>query len=169
MSRFDRLQRGMERTLGFFAEGWRHLQERAGQALTLFRPASQDREGQLETAAERDVLAGPRFALLAADVREDEAQVRVRLELPGLAPENLDLAVDEDSLVVRGEKHMEREHSSGHWHLRERAYGCFERRIPLPCPVEEEGSAATYRQGVLEVTLPKSARLRTRRIPVEPG
>ena len=109
------------------------------------------------------------WALLAAEVRESDDAVIVRLEVPGMDADGFDISVVDDTLVVRGEKQVERESRQGRYHRMECAYGSFERRIPLPFRVEAGRAAARYRAGVLEVTLPKHGRYRARRIQVDSG
>lgn len=164
MSTLEQLTRGLERTWDQLGEGWRHLRERADHALTRFNPR---RDQELETAADRTARQGARWGLLAADVEENEREVTVRLEVPGLERDDLDIHVLDDFLVVRGEKRLDQERSEGRWTIRERAYGQFERAIPLPAAVEEADAKARYRRGVLTVTLPKSKAHTFRRINVE--
>ena len=124
--------------------------------------------GELETAGERVALEGPRWGLLAAEVQDTGAELIVRLEVPGMDRENFDVSVvDGRVLVVRGEKRVEREDTRGHFYIMERAYGHFERAVPLPAPVEESGARASYRRGVLRIQLPKSGGASTRRIEVQ--
>ncbi len=149
------------------AEGWQHLWQRASQALTRFHlPAP--RQGEVETVEERLERQAPRWGLLAAEVEETAEAVIVRVEIPGLSREDLEVAVLDGHLVVRGERRMERRQEHGRFHLMEVAYGAFERWIPLPAEVDEDRAQARYRDGVLTVTLPKlHASGGPRRIPVE--
>ena len=103
---------------------------------------------------------------MAAEVFDDQDQVLVRLEAPGMDRDDFDLQVSDDYLVVRGEKHSEREQHKGHYHITERAYGRFERAIPLPEDVDADNASASYKRGVLEVRLPKSRRRQRTRITV---
>ncbi len=74
--------------------------------------------------------------------------------------------LDGNVLLIRGEKHIQREDKQGRYHIMECAYGQFERAIPLPCEVNEENAKAAYRRGVLHVTLPKAPAAIARRIHV---
>jgi HSP20 family protein len=105
--------------------------------------------------------------LLAAEVRESADAVSVRLEVPGMEPERIDISIIDDILQVSGEKQAEREQTRGNYHLTERAYGRFERRFRLPAPVDSGRADASYRRGVLTLRLPK--RSRNRQIKVMPG
>jgi HSP20 family protein len=107
--------------------------------------------------------------MLGGEVFEDEQRIVVRLEVPGMEKSDLDIQVEDDQLVVAGEKRFERESTEGRWHTLQCAYGSFRRVIPLPAPVKSEEARASYRNGVLRVELPKrepGAR-KTRSIPVE--
>lgn len=165
MSTLEEFRHGLDKAWGALAEGWQHLRERSGQALTRFTPVT---GGELETAGERIALQGSRWTLLAAEVQDTGNEIIVRLEVPGMDRENFEVSVpDGRTLVVRGEKRVERKDTRGNYYIMERAYGHFERAIPLPTPVEESGARASYRRGVLRIELPKTQSARTRRIDVQ--
>jgi HSP20 family protein len=109
----------------------------------------------------------PTWALLAGEVFEDERRVVVHLEIPGLEARDLDLEVRDDVLVVRGEKRFEHEESEGRYRLLQRAYGRFQRTVPLPAPVQADKAKAAYRNGVLKVELPKAESARPRVIQID--
>lgn len=154
MSTLDQLRHGLDRAWESLAEGWQQLRERTAQALTRYTPVRHG--GALETAGEQLARHGSRWALLAAEVREDETEVVVRLEVPGMEPEQFDIDVVEGRyLTVRGEKQVQREEQQGRYHVMECAYGLFERAITLPAAVDEGGARASYRNGVLRIALPK--------------
>lgn len=100
------------------------------------------------------------------DISETEDEVIVRSELPGLAPEEIDVHLAGRTLTLRGEKRQEREEEGETWRLVERTYGSFSRAVELPAEVEPEEVEATYRHGVLTVRLPKSEQARTKKIEV---
>lgn len=163
----NELKAGLSRAWEGLAEGWAQLQERAGEALTRFSPAQ---SAQAETTAEeRTALKGSRWSVLAAEVRDDEAEILVRLEIPGMDTEDFDIEVRDGRLIVRGHKRVEREEQRGDYYLMERAYGQFERMVALPADVEASEARADYSRGVLSVRLPKRASARTRRIEVKRG
>jgi HSP20 family protein len=165
MYTLEKLRRGLGQTWESLAEGWNHLRERAGQAITRFKPISKG--GELDTLEDQIVRSSADWALLASDVCEDETDVTVRLEVPGMSREDFDIDVLEDYLVVRGEKHVQREQQQGRYHVMQCAYGSFERLIPLPVDVDKDGARARYNRGVLIITLPKHKRLKNRRIEVD--
>jgi HSP20 family protein len=112
---------------------------------------------------------GSRWGVLAAEVKLDDDLVEVDIEVPGMESDDFDIQVLEDVLVVRGEKRVERERREGRYHVMERAYGAFERAVRLPVPVDEQGARASYRRGVLHITLQRSEGHRARRIQVKAG
>lgn len=167
MSTMEQLRRSLGKTWESLAEGWQNLRERAGQALTRFRPlGSRD---DLDTWEDQVIRHSADWALLATEVQEDEHNLIVRLEVPGMDKEHFDIDVIDNHLVVRGEKRVHKEQREGRFHVMECAYGSFERAIPLPAEVDGDNATASYRRGVLSVTLPKHERARTRRITVDAG
>jgi len=89
--------------------------------------------------------------------RDDELVVRA--DLPGVDPKKVELAIERDHLVIRGEREAKEERKEKDYHYREVSYGRFERVIELPAGVDAESVKATYHDGVLEVTMkaPKDA------------
>ena len=137
--------------------------ERAGGALTRFVPHHEEGEEALPAPLAHHA---PVWGLLAAEVREDDENIVVRLEVPGMDERDFDIQVVGDGLLITGEKRYQREEKRGSYHIMERAYGRFQRLIPLPHPVREEEAKARYRKGVLEITLPRLQPQGRRRIEV---
>lgn len=164
MSTLDQIRDGLAKAWDSFTEGWRELRELAGDALTRFNPMTSREDNGTGTEI---VSRAARWGLLPAEVSYGQDAVRVTLEAPGLEPEDFDIEVVGDVLVVRGEKKFAREEKRGNYHLTERAYGRFERAIRLPAAVEDTGAKAKYRRGVLTVTLPVSRDARSQRISIE--
>ena len=103
-------------------------------------------------------------------VSETEGEIRVAAELPGVREEDIDVSLDDDVLTIRGEKKMQRQDEKENFHVVERSFGSFQRSIRLPTPVDPDRVSASFDNGVLTVTLPKSAQQeRTRRIQVSRG
>lgn len=167
MSTLEQLRRSLGRTWEGVTEGWQNLSERAVHALTRFRPFA--KRDALDTWEDQLVRQSADWGLLASEVREGEHELVVRLEVPGMEAEHFDIDVVENHLVVRGEKHAQREQREGRFHVMECAYGSFERAVPLPVEVDGQRASASYRRGVLTVTLPKHERAKARRIPVAGG
>ncbi|MBA1148422.1 Hsp20/alpha crystallin family protein [Ectothiorhodospiraceae bacterium WFHF3C12] len=167
MAPFDDIRRGVSQVWDSLAEGWNELRERAGNAVTRFR--SRAGSSELETRGEQLARHAPDWSFLPVEISEHGDRLEVRLEAPGLEPEDFDLYVHHGNLVVIGDKHFERELTEGRYHVMERAYGRFERIVPLPRSVDDSRAQARYRRGVLRVTLPLSQSDSGRRVDVEPG
>lgn len=103
----------------------------------------------------------------SVDVSETEKNVLVKAELPGLEPKDVDLTIERDTLILRGEKKQESEEKNENYHRVERSYGSFHRSIPLPVKVDAEKVKAKFKNGVLTVTLPKDKSARPRRVSIE--
>lgn len=156
----DALRKGTEEFLEVLAEGWEKLRHRSASGLTRFtRRADAPTASGVPDADEA-------WGLLSAEVYDSDKEIVVRLEAPGMNHDDFQLSVERGYLVVRGEKHFEREHDGGHYHVFEAAYGSFERAIPLPGEVSASEAEADYKRGVLSVRLPKAAVGTPRRIPV---
>jgi len=164
MSTLQQMRQGFSRAWDHLAEGWHDLRERAGHALTHFKPGKSDQEADTDT----DTLVhnASRWGLLAAEVSEDDEQIEVRLEAPGMEADNFEVKMIGSTLIIQGEKRIERQQHKGHYRLMECAYGHFERAIPLPAEVDDDKARARYRRGVLHITLPKSTPSRSQRIEV---
>ena len=101
-------------------------------------------------------------------VSETEQEIRVAAELPGVREEDIDVSLDDDVLTIRGEKKFERRDEKEAFHFVECSYGTFQRSLRLPFPVDPEQVQASFENGVLTVTLPKTERQeRSRRIQVQ--
>jgi HSP20 family protein len=109
---------------------------------------------------------GQGFNWPQVEVVDRDKEVRLTAELPGLEEKDVELRVEDNVLVLRGEKRTEFDDAERQYS--ERFYGRFERRIALPAEVDEARASATFRNGVLTVTLPKTERARqqTKRIPI---
>ena len=166
MNTLDRLTDNLTRAWDNLAEGWQQLRERAGAALTHFAPSGRERNG-IETRDEQVLRRASRWGLLAAELRETPTDLRVRLEAPGMEADQFDIRVADGVLYVRGEKQVQRESREGRFHILECAYGSFERSIPLPLAVDDAAAKASYRRGVLDITLPKVPQPSAKRITVE--
>lgn len=148
-------------------DGWQRLYRRAAGAITRFSEGGKGGK-QGDAGAGREIaVRSAGWGVLAAEVFDDDKNVVVRLEAPGMESGDFDLQVLDDYLIVRGEKQIERERTQGHYHVTECAYGHFERTIPLPEGVESDKARATYRNGVLRIKLPKIAPRHRRTIKVD--
>lgn len=91
----------------------------------------------------------------SADVFEKDGDIVVKAELPGLSKDAIDVSVEKGALVIKGEREGEEEIDEGNFYRMERFSGSFYRRFPLPQGVDEDRITADYRDGVLEVRIPK--------------
>lgn len=89
---------------------------------------------------------------------EREGKLIVRADLPGLTKDDIDVDVTNDAIKIRGERRQEKEETEEGYYRSERSYGSFYREIPLPSGVNGEEANATFRNGVLEITMPAPAR-----------
>jgi HSP20 family protein len=106
----------------------------------------------------------------AVEVSEREGNYMVRAELPGLKPEDVKLEVENDALVLQGERKSEREEEKGGVHRTEIRYGRFYRSIPLPEGANAEQVRAKFENGVLEVTVPvPQQETQRKQIPIQSG
>ena len=96
------------------------------------------------------------------EVRERDNNIVVRADLPGLSRDDVDVEVDNDALVIRGERRNDWEDEREGNYRSERSYGTFYRAIALPEGVDPNTCKATFKDGVLEVTLPKPQRSQSR-------
>jgi HSP20 family protein len=90
-----------------------------------------------------------------ADIFAHNGTIVVKAELPGVKKEDIEVAIEEGDLVIRGERKAEEKVEEKDYFRLERAYGSFYRRLPLPEGVTPEQITATFTEGVLEVTVPK--------------
>jgi HSP20 family protein len=88
------------------------------------------------------------------EIFEHDNTLFVRVDLPGLAKENVKVQVVHDELTIEGERKLEKEETKEGFYRTERTYGAFYRRIPLPEYVKAEAAQATFKNGVLEVAIP---------------
>jgi HSP20 family protein len=105
----------------------------------------------------------------AVDVYEDEHNVTLSLEVPGLEEKDIDIQMENNQLTVRGERKFETEQKEENFHRIERRYGNFSRSFTLPNTVDTDKVQANYVNGVLKITLAKRAEAKPKQIKVETG
>jgi HSP20 family protein len=104
----------------------------------------------------------------AVDVREETTAWNFDIDLPGVAPEQVEVTAEKGMLTVSGEKHAERQEGAEEkWYMLERVQGTFKRTFQLPENVSEERIEATFKNGVLSIRLPKTEIPAPRRIAVK--
>ncbi len=115
-----------------------------------------------------DVLTNASF-VPAVDIYENEHKVVLKLEVPGISQEDLDVRVENNTLTVRGERKLEKEEKEENFHRMERRYGSFYRAFTLPTTVDSEHIDATYDAGILTLALQKKAEAKPKQIKVSVG
>jgi HSP20 family protein len=103
------------------------------------------------------------------DVSETDKEIRVSAELPGMDENDIDVSLTKDTLTIRGEKKEEKEDKGKDYYRMECSYGSFSRNVPLPAEVNTDKVEATFKKGILYVTLPKtmSAIEKTKKVPIK--
>lgn len=126
----------------------------------LFQDAyAPNREEGLSTAA----FAPP------ADVYEDENHLTLKLEVPGIEEKDLDIRVENNTLIIKGERKFEKEEKEENFRRMERQYGTFVRSFGLPSTVDSDNIHANYDKGVLTIAMPKRAEAKPKQIQVSSG
>jgi HSP20 family protein len=105
--------------------------------------------------------------LPSLDVAETKDEIVVKAEVPGMDPKDIDISLSDGLLTIKGEKKQEREEKEEDYHLVERSYGTFTRSIRLPKEVRRDKISASYKNGVLKVTLPKSEEAKQKEIKIK--
>jgi HSP20 family protein len=113
-------------------------------------------------------LATPGFTP-PVDIYEDEHNINIRVEVPGIEQKDIDVQVENNTLTIRGERKFEKDQKEENFHRIERRYGSFMRSFTLPNTVDTEKVSANYENGVLEITLPKRAEAKPKQIKVNVG
>jgi HSP20 family protein len=125
----------------------------------------------LRTIGTGDVEQGVSELVTAprVEIQEKDDKILISAEIPGVNESDIDVSVEDDMLVLSGEKKREHEEDRGGYHVAERIYGRFRRAIQLPFAPDPERVDARFQNGVLTLTIPKEAqqRERTKRIAVK--
>jgi HSP20 family protein len=113
------------------------------------------------------VAAGERMWAPLADMYETKDDLFVTLELPGVREKDVHVSITGDMLTVKGERRFESDVKDEGYYRLERVYGKFERSVSLPIPVQADRVKATYRDGVLEIRLPKVEEVKPKEIKID--
>ncbi len=135
---FERMRREMDRLWDSFFEGG------------LRRKAEEGREW-----------------LPSLDVAETKNELVVKCEVPGMDPKDIDISLSDGMLTIKGEKKQEREEKEADYHLVERSYGSFSRSVQLPKEVQSDKINASYKNGILKITLPKSEEAKKKEVKIK--
>jgi HSP20 family protein len=103
------------------------------------------------------------------DIYEDEQNITLKIEVPGIEQKDIDVRLENNTLTVRGERKFEKEEKEENFHRVERRYGSFYRAFTLPSTVDPDSVRADYDNGVLKVALAKKAEAKPKQIKVNVG
>jgi HSP20 family protein len=103
----------------------------------------------------------------AVDVREDANNYYVEAALPGMKKEEISLELENNVLSIKGERKFERKEDKQNYHFMERSYGSFYRSFSLPKNIDAEKISAEYKEGVLNVTLPKKPEVKPKKVEIK--
>jgi HSP20 family protein len=140
---------------------FRELDELQGRLSTMFGRAPVRKEGERQEA-----LSVAEWAPLV-DITEDPKEYLIKAEIPGVKKEEIKIGVQNDVLVISGERKYEKEEKDKKYHRIERAYGSFSRSFTIPEDADPEKVSAEFKEGVLQVRLPKSDRAKPKSIAVK--
>jgi HSP20 family protein len=107
--------------------------------------------------------------LPSVDVSETDSELMVRAELPGMSHEDIEINVQDNILTLKGEKKQEKKEEKENFHRLERSYGGFSRSFSLPAGVKPDDIKATFKDGVLQVTMPKAEEAKAKKIAITAG
>ena len=93
---------------------------------------------------------------VSIDVSETEDTLVIRAKLPGVNPEDMNISITGDTLIIKGETREETIETTARYHRIESRAGSFSRTIPLPCRVKVDETKAVFKEGILKITMPKS-------------
>jgi HSP20 family protein len=121
---------------------------------SLFRRMTEEFDRALQPLLSEDQASGSIAWTPRVEVSEQDQTYRILAELPGLSPNDVRVEVEDDALVLQGERQVEREGNEGGIRRSERQFGFFYRRIPLPEGAKPEEAKAKFHDGILEITVP---------------
>lgn len=129
-------------------------------------------ENQMNRLFRRQLADRPEEALTSAefspavDVYEDDNKLTLKVEVPGIDANDLDIRVDGNMLTISGERKFEREEKKENFRRVERAYGSFSRSFTLPSSADTDNVKASFENGVLQIEVPKRAEARGKQIKI---
>ena len=103
----------------------------------------------------------------SVDIFEDSDKVTVKAELPGVEKDCVNVSINEDTITISGEKNKEEKVEKKDYYRLERSYGSFSRSLRLPAEVKADRASATFKDGVLEVTIPKTEKGKAKGVKVD--
>jgi HSP20 family protein len=147
MNTITNIQNTLGKTWHSISDGWQHFYQRCKGALTHF-----DANNEQSVKKDERRLS---WGLLNTDLADHEKNLTVTMEIPGLEKSDIDIDINGNTLTVSGTKRFEEERHEGEYHIMECAYGSFQRSFTLPARVNETEIDATYKNGVLHLSIPK--------------
>ncbi len=105
--------------------------------------------------------------LPSLDVAETKNEIVVKAEVAGMDPKDIDISLSDGVLTIKGEKKQEKEEKETDYHLIERSHGSFTRLVQLPKEVKSDKISASYKDGILKITLPKSEEAKKKEIKIK--
>lgn len=112
---------------------------------------------------------GARLWMPVVDVTENDDEIVLEAELPGMKKEEIDVQLNGDTLTLRGERRIERAEKDERYHRIERQYGAWQRSFQIEVPIDAAKISADYNDGVLCVRLPKAENVKPRQIVITTG
>jgi HSP20 family protein len=135
------------------------LQERMNRLMSDYRTRSPFGEEEMAQGA----------WIPAVDIYETKEAIILNVELPGVTKEDISLEVKDSTLTIKGEKKLEKDVKEENFHRMERTYGSFTRAFTLPTTVQQDKVKAKFRDGILEIMLPKAEEAKPKHIKVDVG
>ncbi|WP_245688318.1 Hsp20/alpha crystallin family protein [Thiohalomonas denitrificans] len=109
----------------------------------------------------------PGVKIPPVDIIDREAEIVLRAEMPGIDKDSIDVSMSDNSVTIRGSSHHEEKESEENYYRSEISRGAFSRTVTLPADVDGDKTKATFKEGVLELTMPKVERAKRHSIKVE--
>lgn len=103
----------------------------------------------------------------SVDVSESDDEIVVKAEIPGVSPEDVEISIDDNHLIISGEKKQESEERDKNYYRVESSYGSFRRSLALPSGADLDSIKASSKDGVLSIRIPKSNDRKSRKIEIE--
>ena len=113
---------------------------------------------------EKNILAGAWAP--SVDIYENETEVVLAAEIPGVDEKDVEIKVEDNNLILRGERKFEKETKEENYHRIERSYGSFFRSFALPSYIDQDRIEAEHENGVLKIRMPKRAELKPRKVKI---
>jgi HSP20 family protein len=162
-----RSEEGLSRQGQWDASSWWNPSELFSNPFAVMRRLSEEMDRTFGRFLSRQAN-GESFWSPTIEVSQSDGQLKVHADLPGLKPEDIRLEVQDDQLIIQGERKYEHEEKKKGFYRSERHYGQFYRAIPLPEGANTEQAKAQFKNGVLEISLPvPEPKSNHREIPIE--